>query len=62
MIRLPFNAQPKARGHVNKQVATTLGISAKTVGRHIEHIYSKTGVQTRAGATLFAMESGLLNP
>jgi DNA-binding NarL/FixJ family response regulator len=49
-----------ARGHANKQVATALGISPKTVGRHIEHVYAKAGVSTRAGATLFAMEHGLL--
>ena len=51
-----------ARGRLNKQVAATLGISAKTVGHHIEHIYAKAGVATRAGATLFAMERGLLTP
>jgi len=51
-----------ARGHTNKQVAATLGISPKTVGRHIEHIYAKAGVTTRAGATLFAMEHALLAP
>ena len=51
-----------ARGRLNKQVAATLGISAKTVGHHIEHIYAKAGVATRAGATLFAMEHGLLSP
>ena len=51
-----------ARGHVNKQVAASLGISPKTVGHHIEHIYAKAGVSTRAGATLFAMEHGLLSP
>ncbi len=49
-----------ARGRANKQVARTLSISAKTVGSHIEHIYTKTGVTTRAGATLFAMEHGLV--
>ena len=49
-----------ARGSANKQVAAALGISAKTVGRHLEHIYAKAGVTTRAGATLFAMEQGLL--
>jgi HD-GYP domain-containing protein (c-di-GMP phosphodiesterase class II) len=27
-----------ARGHANKQVAVALGISPKTVGRHVEHI------------------------
>jgi HD-GYP domain-containing protein (c-di-GMP phosphodiesterase class II) len=50
-----------ARGQANKQVAAALGISAKTVGHHIEHIYAKAGVTTRAGATLFAMEHGLLS-
>jgi HD-GYP domain-containing protein (c-di-GMP phosphodiesterase class II) len=50
-----------ARGHANKQVATELGISSKTVGTHVEHIYAKTGVTTRAGATLFAMEHRLLS-
>jgi HD-GYP domain-containing protein (c-di-GMP phosphodiesterase class II) len=49
-----------SRGNTNKQVAKKLGISAKTVGHHVEHIYVKTGVSTRAGATLFAMEHGLL--
>jgi HD-GYP domain-containing protein (c-di-GMP phosphodiesterase class II) len=48
------------RGQANKQVAVALGISAKTVGHHVEHIYAKAGVTTRAGATLFAMEHGLL--
>jgi DNA-binding CsgD family transcriptional regulator len=51
-----------ARGHANKQVATALGISHKTVGHHIEHLYAKAGVTTRAGATLWAMEHGLLSP
>ena len=49
-----------ARGRANKQVAAALGISPKTVGRHVEHIYAKAGVRTRAGATLFAMEHDLL--
>ena len=50
-----------ARGLPNKDVAARLGISAKTVGHHVEHIYSKAGVSTRAGATLFAMEHQLLS-
>ncbi len=51
-----------ARGYANKQAAAELGIATKTVGHHIEHIYAKAGVATRAGATLFAMEHGLLSP
>jgi HD-GYP domain-containing protein (c-di-GMP phosphodiesterase class II) len=49
-----------ARGHSNKETAAELGISAKTVGTHVEHLYAKAGVTTRAGATLFAMEHNLL--
>lgn len=51
-----------ARGRSNKVAAATLGISPKTVGHHVEHIYAKANVATRAGATLFAMEHGLLSP
>lgn len=49
-----------ARGRSNRQVAAELVISPKTVGTHVEHIYAKAGVSTRAGAALFAMERGLL--
>jgi HD-GYP domain-containing protein (c-di-GMP phosphodiesterase class II) len=49
-----------ARGNTNRQVAQQLSITSKTVGTHVEHIYLKAGVSTRAGAALFAMEHGLL--
>jgi DNA-binding NarL/FixJ family response regulator len=49
-----------ARGRSNKDAGRELGISPKTVGSHVEHLYAKTGVTTRAGATLFAMEHDLL--
>lgn len=49
-----------ARGRTNKEVAATLGLSPRTVGSHVEHIYAKAGVRTRAAATLFAMENDLL--
>ncbi len=51
-----------ARGNSKKQIAEVLTISEKTVDNHIQHIYIKTGVSTRAGATLFAMEHDLLAP
>ncbi|GAC1695548.1 MAG: 3'3'-cGAMP-specific phosphodiesterase [Ktedonobacteraceae bacterium] len=51
-----------ARGHTKKQIAGSLIISEKTVDNHIQHIYNKIGVSTRAGATLFAMEHDLLAP
>jgi HD-GYP domain-containing protein (c-di-GMP phosphodiesterase class II) len=49
-----------ARGLQTKQVAHALGISVKTADRHVQNAYGKIGVSTRAAATLFAMEHGLL--
>ncbi len=51
-----------ARGRSNRQIAQALGIRPKTVGNHIEHIYTKADVNSRATATLFAMEHGLVRP
>jgi DNA-binding CsgD family transcriptional regulator len=50
-----------SRGFSAKQVATRLVISPKTARNHIEHIYSKIGVSNRAGASLFAVQHGLLS-
>ncbi len=49
-----------ARGLSNKEIGERLVISPKTVGNHIEHIYAKIGVSTRATASLFAMQHALL--
>jgi HD-GYP domain-containing protein (c-di-GMP phosphodiesterase class II) len=49
-----------SRGQSMKRIAAALVISEKTVDNHIQHIYGKVGVSTRAGATLFAMEHDLL--
>ena len=49
-----------ARGLATKQVARRLGISAKTCDHHIQSLYAKAGVSSRAGATLFALEHGLI--
>jgi HD-GYP domain-containing protein (c-di-GMP phosphodiesterase class II) len=49
-----------ARGLQTKQVARALGISSKTADRHIQNAYGKIGVSTRAAATVFAMEHGLV--
>ena len=49
-----------ARGLQTKQVGRALGISAKTADRHVQNAYRKIGVSSRAAATLFAMEQGLI--
>jgi HD-GYP domain-containing protein (c-di-GMP phosphodiesterase class II)/DNA-binding CsgD family transcriptional regulator len=43
-----------------KQAAERLVISDHTARHHVESIYSKAGVSSRAGLTLFAVENGLL--
>ncbi len=50
-----------ARGLANKDVARRLHLSEKTVGNHVEHIYTKIGSSTRAEASLYAMQHGLLD-
>ena len=49
-----------ARGLPNKEIARRLGISPKTVGNHVEHLYTKIGADNRASAGLYAMRHGLL--
>jgi HD-GYP domain-containing protein (c-di-GMP phosphodiesterase class II) len=50
-----------ARGQTTKELAERLFISAKTADNHVQHIYEKLQVSTRAGATLFALSHGLLD-
>ena len=49
------------RGGSNQQIADDLGISAKTVGHHIQHVYQKAGVRSRAAATVWAFEHDLVH-
>ena len=49
-----------ARGWSNKQIAQRLVVTPKTVSNHVEHIYSKIGVSSRAAATLYTTQQGLL--
>ena len=51
-----------ARGGTNKEIGRALGLSPKTIDNHVQSIYAKLGVNTRGGATLFALEHGLLRP
>jgi HD-GYP domain-containing protein (c-di-GMP phosphodiesterase class II) len=49
-----------ALGGSMREIARALSISPKTVDGHLQRIYPKIGVSTRSGATLYAMEHGLL--
>ncbi len=48
-----------AKGQSMKECARAMGISPKTVDNHTQSVYSKIGVKTRGGATLYAIEHGL---
>ena len=50
-----------ARGLANREMAEILVISPKTVGHHVQHIYDKLGISTRVGATLFALQHGIVD-
>jgi len=51
-----------ARGHSNREIARELTVTPKTAGNHVQHIYEKLGVSSRAAATLFATQHDLLSP
>jgi len=49
-----------AAGRTAKEAARELEIAPKTADNHIQSLYSKIGVSTRAAAALFALERGLV--
>jgi HD-GYP domain-containing protein (c-di-GMP phosphodiesterase class II) len=49
-----------ARGLTNKEIASALDISPKTAGHHVQHLFEKLEVRTRAAATMIAMQRGLV--
>jgi DNA-binding CsgD family transcriptional regulator/tetratricopeptide (TPR) repeat protein len=49
-----------ASGRTNRQIAGELVVSEHTVARHVQNIFAKLGVSSRAAATAFAFEHGLV--
>jgi DNA-binding CsgD family transcriptional regulator len=49
-----------AAGETNKAIAAELVLSERTVERHVSNIFAKLGLSTRAAATAFAYEHGLV--
>jgi HD-GYP domain-containing protein (c-di-GMP phosphodiesterase class II) len=50
-----------AKGLTTRQIADRLFISPKTADHHIQHVYTKIGVSTRAAAALWAMQHAIVN-
>jgi HD-GYP domain-containing protein (c-di-GMP phosphodiesterase class II) len=49
-----------ARGLTTQEIADRLFISPKTADHHIQHIYNKIDVSTRAAAALWAMQNAVV--
>jgi DNA-binding response OmpR family regulator/DNA-binding CsgD family transcriptional regulator len=62
LIRLGLTAREAevlywiAQGKSNPDIATILGVAVRTVHKHVEHIFQKLGLETRASAALVAAE------
>lgn len=49
-----------AQGATNRSIGATLGLSERTVDRHVSNIFTKLGVSSRAAATATAYQSELI--
>jgi DNA-binding CsgD family transcriptional regulator len=49
-----------AAGHGNQEIADRLVVSQHTVARHVQNIYAKIGVSSRAAATAYAFDHALV--
>jgi len=49
-----------AAGKSNRAIASELVISEKTVARHVSNIFTKLGLSSRAAATAYAYQHGLV--
>ncbi len=47
-----------AKGKTNRDIGEILGISPRTVNKHLDHVYEKLGVETRTAAAALAMGAG----
>ena len=45
-------------GRTARAIARELGVSERTVRKHLEHVYEKLGVHDRLGAVLLALRTG----
>jgi DNA-binding NarL/FixJ family response regulator len=51
-----------AQGKTNKAIASQLFNSERTIDNHVQHIYNKLSIDSRAELALWVQERGLLTP
>ncbi|MBJ8339946.1 DNA-binding response regulator [Antrihabitans sp. YC3-6] len=51
-----------AAGNSNREIATALFLSERTVHRHVANVFTKLGVTSRSAATAYAFENGIVDP
>lgn len=64
-LSISYNLTPRevevlmwvAKGKTSKDIAEILGVSPRTVAKHLEHVYVKLGVETRAAAAALAISA-----
>jgi DNA-binding CsgD family transcriptional regulator len=44
------------QGKTNMEVATILGVSPRTIHKHVEHLFEKTGTESRLALTVLLNE------
>jgi DNA-binding NarL/FixJ family response regulator len=49
-----------AEGKRNREIASDLSISERTVGNHITNIYNKLGIYDRSQAVVYAIKKGIV--
>ena len=45
-----------AQGKTNRKIGSILQISPRTVGKHLEHIFGKLGVESRTAAMVYLLQ------
>jgi DNA-binding CsgD family transcriptional regulator len=46
-----------SRGKANRQISEILGISPRTVNKHLEQVFEKMGIENRASAAAAAVKT-----
>jgi DNA-binding CsgD family transcriptional regulator len=68
LASLPLTAREReilalvAGGKTNAEIGVILAISARTVQKHLEHVFQKIGVETRTAAAVCALTAAGAEP